>query len=160
MLTQKEFNEKFIYNLSEIFRIREINRRQLASEIDIPTITMRSYGQRRRMPSTYRAYKIATRLGMTVDNIINGDLDKEEATLKNAFLPSQEEFSASLQKNLNQLLEDHKLTKKDVADKTGLAKGTITNIFNGKRAPELAMLYIIANALEIKVSSLLKPAKY
>lgn len=157
MLTPDEFNRKFGYYLEEIFQKREINRSWLSEDTNIPLASIYAYGQRRQMPSAYRAYKIMTRLGMTVDDIVKGEINKCEPRLVNVSLPSKEEFNVSLKKNLNQLLKDHNLTKKELADRTGLAKGTITNIFTGKRIPKLSMIYIIASTLEIKIDSLLKP---
>ncbi len=157
MMTAKEFDKKFEYELAEIIRNRKVNHLWLSEQTQIPLVSVHAYAQGRKMPSAYPAYKIATRLGMTVDQIAAGQEDKHDAFLVNTFLPSKEEFENTVRKNLDNLLKKHNLTRMQLSHITGIDAGAISKIYNGQRFPALTTIYMIAGSMGMKMNTLLQP---
>ena len=57
--------------------------------------------------------------------------------------------------NLREILEDYRMSQKELADVTGLSEGTISNYINKRQLPGIKAIINISEALNMSIDDLI-----
>lgn len=57
--------------------------------------------------------------------------------------------------NLREMLEDYRMSQKELADLTGLSEGTISNYINKRQMPGIKAIINISEALNMSIDDLI-----
>lgn len=150
----KEIQKAYGTGLAHVLHEHGLTHKNLADATGISLGTVNHYVQGIQMPSAYRAYQIAIATGVLVSDVLDGEFNYSIG-LASKTPHTKEEFIAGVSKIIAKMAKIKGLAQNELAEKAGVNVGTLANVMLCKRAPGLALLEHVSNALGVKVDDLL-----